>query len=71
MVLGRGTEPSVLNGLLSFYPETNLVDGKMLVVFPSNAQLSLRANGIAGTTLRADRRTGKDVQSMRGVVERF
>jgi replication initiation protein RepC len=43
---------SVLNALLSFYPETNLVDGKKLVVFPSNAQLSTRANGIAGTTLR-------------------
>jgi replication initiation protein RepC len=43
---------SVLNALLSFYPETNLVDGNKLVVFPSNAQLSTRANGIAGTTLR-------------------
>ena len=43
---------SVLNALLSFYPETNLVDGNKLVVFPSNAQLATRANGIAGTTLR-------------------
>lgn len=43
---------SVLNALLSFYPETYLFDGKKLVVFPSNAQLSTRANGIAGTTLR-------------------
>ncbi|MDW5318341.1 plasmid replication protein RepC [Rhizobium sp. PL01] len=52
-VLGlRDRALSVLNALLSFYPETNLVDGKKLVVFPSNAQLSTRANGIAGTTLR-------------------
>ncbi|MQB46055.1 plasmid replication protein RepC [Rhizobium sp. ICMP 5592] len=43
---------SVLNALLSFYPESNLVDGTKLVVFPSNAQLATRANGIAGTTLR-------------------
>ena len=52
-VLGlRDRALSVLNALLSFYPETNLVDGKKLVVFPSNAQLATRANGIAGTTLR-------------------
>ncbi|WP_426240724.1 plasmid replication protein RepC [Pararhizobium sp. DWP1-1-3] len=43
---------SVLNALLSFYPETHLSDGNKLVVFPSNAQLATRANGIAGTTLR-------------------
>lgn len=43
---------AVLNALLSFYPETDLVDGNGLVVFPSNAQLSVRAHGIAGTTLR-------------------
>jgi replication initiation protein RepC len=43
---------SVINALLSFYPQTNLVDGRKLVVFPSNAQLTVRANGIAGTTLR-------------------
>jgi replication initiation protein RepC len=43
---------SVLNALLSFYPETCLVEGTALVVFPSNAQLATRANGIAGTTLR-------------------
>ncbi len=43
---------SVLNALLSFYPETNLVNGNGLVVFPSNVQLATRANGIAGTTLR-------------------
>ncbi|MDQ0562226.1 replication initiation protein RepC [Rhizobium mesoamericanum] len=43
---------AVLNALLSFYPETNLTEGANLIVFPSNAQLSARANGIAGTTLR-------------------
>lgn len=43
---------AVLNALLSFYPETDLSEGTNLIVFPSNAQLSVRANGIAGTTLR-------------------
>ncbi|WP_085026312.1 plasmid replication protein RepC [Ensifer aridi] len=43
---------AVLNALLSFYPETDLIEGANLIVFPSNAQLSARANGIAGTTLR-------------------
>ncbi|MGZ2454367.1 replication initiation protein RepC [Rhizobium ruizarguesonis] len=43
---------AVLNALLSFYPETDLIEGSNLVVFPSNAQLIVRANGIAGTTLR-------------------
>lgn len=43
---------AVLNALLSFYPETELTEGANLIVFPSNAQLSARANGIAGTTLR-------------------
>ncbi|MCV3738874.1 plasmid replication protein RepC [Rhizobium sp. TRM96647] len=43
---------AVLNALLSFYPETDLSEEANLVVFPSNAQLSARANGIAGTTLR-------------------
>lgn len=43
---------AVLNALLTFYPETRLSEGSNLVVFPSNAQLSARANGIAGTTLR-------------------
>ncbi|WP_413712608.1 plasmid replication protein RepC [Rhizobium sp. Rhizsp82] len=43
---------AVLNALLSFYPETDLIEGANLIVFPSNAQLSTRANGIAGTTLR-------------------
>ncbi|MBX5177297.1 replication initiation protein RepC [Rhizobium lentis] len=43
---------AVLNALLSFYPETELSNDENLVVFPSNAQLIARANGIAGTTLR-------------------
>ncbi|MFD1330204.1 plasmid replication protein RepC [Mycoplana ramosa] len=43
---------AVLNALLSFYPEPELSDGSNLIVFPSNAQLSARANGIAGSTLR-------------------
>ncbi|NSZ19829.1 plasmid replication protein RepC [Agrobacterium vitis] len=43
---------AVLNALLSFYPETKLIHDENLVVFPSNAQLIARANGIAGTTLR-------------------
>lgn len=43
---------AVLNALLSFFPATELSSGKNLIVFPSNAQLSARANGIAGTTLR-------------------
>jgi replication initiation protein RepC len=43
---------AVLNALLSFYPEQELSEDSNLVVFPSNAQLAIRANGIAGTTLR-------------------
>ncbi|NRP72765.1 hypothetical protein ILFOPFJJ_03664 [Ensifer psoraleae] len=43
---------AVLNALLSFYPGSELAKGSGLVVFPSNAQLSLRAHGMAGTTLR-------------------
>lgn len=42
---------AVLNALLSFYPEVEL-SRKAIVVFPSNTQLSARANGIAGATLR-------------------
>lgn len=43
---------AVLDALLSFYPETDLCQGRSLIVFPSNAQLSVRAHGIAGATLR-------------------
>lgn len=43
---------AVLNALLSFHPETDLNEEANLIVFPSNAQLQARANGIAETTLR-------------------
>jgi replication initiation protein RepC len=43
---------AVLNALLTFYPESALSPEVNLIVFPSNAQLTARANGIAGTTLR-------------------
>jgi len=42
---------AVLDALLSFHPETALT-GEGLIVFPSNAQLSLRAHGMAPATLR-------------------
>src|SRR5208282_4688044 len=43
---------SVLNALLSFYPETTLTGEEALIVFPSNEQLSLRAHGMPASTLR-------------------
>ncbi|MBB4235742.1 plasmid replication protein RepC [Rhizobium esperanzae] len=43
---------TVLDALLSFHPEDELSSEKGLVVFPSNAQLSLRARGMAPATLR-------------------
>ena len=43
---------AVLDALLSFYPENELRQDALLVVFPSNAQLTLRAHGMAGATLR-------------------
>lgn len=43
---------AVLDALISFYPESHLSEEFGLVVFPSNAQLSIRAHGITGTTLR-------------------
>ncbi|KKA10837.1 replication initiation protein RepC [Sinorhizobium meliloti] len=43
---------AVLDALLTFYPHSELSEERGLVVFPSNAQLSVRAHGIAGTTLR-------------------
>ncbi|PDT39355.1 MULTISPECIES: plasmid replication protein RepC [Sinorhizobium] len=43
---------AVLDALLSFFPENELRQGSSLIVFPSNAQLTLRAHGIAGATLR-------------------
>jgi replication initiation protein RepC len=42
---------AVLDALLSFHPETAL-SGDNLIVFPSNQQLSLRAHGMAPTTMR-------------------
>jgi replication initiation protein RepC len=42
---------AVLDALLSFHPET-VLSGEELVVFPSNAQLSLRAHGMPASTLR-------------------
>jgi replication initiation protein RepC len=42
----------VLNALLSFHPETDLCGNDDLIVFPSNAQLALRAHGMAPATLR-------------------
>lgn len=43
---------AVLDALLTFYPRQELSQQDGLVVFPSNAQLSVRAHGIAETTLR-------------------
>ncbi len=43
---------AVLDALLSFYPENELRQDAQLIVFPSNAQLTLRAHGMAGATLR-------------------
>ncbi|KQV28906.1 replication initiation protein RepC [Rhizobium sp. Root1203] len=43
---------AVLDALLSFHPDNELRQDAQLIVFPSNAQLALRAHGIAGATLR-------------------
>ena len=43
---------AVLDALLTFHPVSDLSAERAMVVFPSNAQLSVRAHGIAGTTLR-------------------
>ena len=43
---------AVLDALLTFHPVAELSTERPMVVFPSNAQLSVRAHGIAGTTLR-------------------
>jgi replication initiation protein RepC len=43
---------AVLDALLSFYPENELRQDCQLIVFPSNVQLSLRAHGMPGSTLR-------------------
>lgn len=43
---------SVLDALLSFYPSDDLATKNDLIVFPSNAQLSIRARGMTAATLR-------------------
>lgn len=43
---------AILDALLSFYPENELRHDAQMIVFPSNVQLTLRAHGIAGATLR-------------------
>jgi len=43
---------TVLDALLTFHPHAELDASKGMVVFPSNAQLSVRAHGITETTLR-------------------
>ncbi|RWA58074.1 plasmid replication protein RepC [Mesorhizobium sp.] len=52
-VVGVGDRAlAVLNALLSFYPDSELSEENGVIVFPSNAQLSLRAHGMPDTTLR-------------------
>ncbi|TPJ52393.1 plasmid replication protein RepC [Mesorhizobium sp. B2-6-4] len=52
-IIGVGDRAlAVLNGLLSFYPDDQVSEENGLMVFPSNAQLSLRAHGMAESTLR-------------------
>ncbi|WP_454854055.1 plasmid replication protein RepC [Rhizobium binxianense] len=43
---------TVLDALLSFFPDNEISEERGLVVFPSNMQLSLRARGMAPATLR-------------------
>jgi DNA-binding transcriptional ArsR family regulator len=43
---------AVLEALLSFYPETMLDGSAPLIVFPSNAELSLRTRGMSSATIR-------------------
>lgn len=43
---------AVLSALISFYPKSELAAGDSLIVFPSNMQLSRRANGMAEQTIR-------------------
>ncbi len=42
----------VLDALLSFHPERELDGARPVIVFPSNAELSLRSRGMADATLR-------------------
>lgn len=43
---------TVLDALLTFYPADELSEERGLIVFPSNAQLSVRARGMTAATLR-------------------
>ncbi|MBZ9655911.1 plasmid replication protein RepC [Phyllobacterium lublinensis] len=43
---------AVLEALLSFYPETQLNGATPLIVFPSNAELSMRTRGMSPATIR-------------------
>jgi replication initiation protein RepC len=43
---------AILDALLTFLPSNELRQDGQLIVFPSNVQLTLRAHGIAGATLR-------------------
>ena len=43
---------TVLDALLTFYPDDEISEETGLIVFPSNAQLSLRARGMTAATLR-------------------
>lgn len=43
---------TVLDALLSFHPERELDGAQPIIVFPSNAELSLRSRGMADATLR-------------------
>lgn len=43
---------TVLDALLTFYPDDEISEEKGLIVFPSNVQLSLRARGMTPATLR-------------------
>jgi DNA-binding transcriptional ArsR family regulator len=43
---------AVLEALLSFYPETLLDGSTPLIVFPSNAELSMRTRGMSPATIR-------------------
>ncbi|MFV0361292.1 plasmid replication protein RepC [Tropicimonas sp.] len=47
-----GRTLTVLNALLSFLPGDTLDDSGVLIVFPSNRTLALRAHGMAEATLR-------------------
>lgn len=43
---------ALLDALLTFYPQKELRQDGQLIVFPSNTQLMVRANGMSGATLR-------------------